>query len=330
MLPGSQTSPLQLPPHSAISGLQIRAAMLDRLIERNMKDSQGILPGTQNIAYIDKTSNTQILVGAGDAQRIQYIFGAAAGESMEGLGFADHLYGGSGNDTLSGQGGADHLEGNSGDDILDGGAGGDAILGGDGNDTYRLQTGSDGIDTLVDSQGTNVIEVNGTAVKGAFSLVEGMGGDIYYSADKAYQLRTTVDGVWRLSAKDAGTGQYAAVADLKGWQDGQFGLTLGAPTPEPERVELLYPNSNAYLAFDGAAAPKGVSFAGGNKSDSFNGSAYSDVITTGGGTSNYVNTFSGDDMVVGGTGREFIRTGANAVGTSARAHKGSVPNIRTT
>ena len=292
-----------------------RAAFTTLFYEQQQRGG-GILPGTQNIAYIDKTSNTQILVGAGSAQRIQYIFGGSADESIEGQGFADHLYGGAGGDTLSGQGGADYLEGNDGDDILDGGAGGDTLLGGDGNDTYRLQTGSDGIDTITDTQGANVIEVNGTAVKGAFSLVEGMGGDIYYSTDKAYQLRTTVDGVWRLSAKDAGTGQYAAVADLKGWKDGQFGLSIGAPVSKPERVELLYPNSNAYLAFDAAAAPKGVYFAGGTKSDSFNGSAYSDVITTGGGNSNYVNTFSGDDMVVGGTGREFIRTGANAVGTN--------------
>ena len=90
-----------------------RAAMLDKLIERNTADAQGILPGTQNIAYIDKTSNTQILVGAGSAQRIQYIFGGSADESIEGQSFADHLYGGAGNDTLSGQGGADYLEGNA-------------------------------------------------------------------------------------------------------------------------------------------------------------------------------------------------------------------------
>lgn len=292
-----------------------RAAFTTLFYEQQQRGG-GILPGTQNIAYIDKTSNTQILVGAGSAQRIQYIFGGSADESIEGQGFADHLYGGAGGDTLSGQGDADYLEGNDGDDILDGGAGGDTLLGGVGNDTYRLQTGSDGIDTITDTQGTNVIEVNDTAVKGAFSLVEGMGGDIYYNADKAYQLRKAVDDVWRLSAKDAGTGQYAAVADIKGWEDGQFGLTIGAPIAKPDRVEKLHPNSNAYLAFDGAAAPKGVYFGGGNKSDSFNGSAFSDVITTGGGTSNYVNTFSGDDMVVGGTGREFIRTGANAVGTN--------------
>ena len=75
---------------------------------------------------------------------------------------------------------------------------------------------------------------------------------------------------------------------------------------------MVYPSSVAYLAMDGAAAPKGVTFGGGTKSDSFNGSAFDDVITTGGGLSNYVMAFSGDDMVVGGDGKDFIRTGQNA------------------
>ena len=215
-----------------------------------------------------------------------------------------------GNDTLTGGSKSDYLQGGSGADTLEGKDGADYLEGGADADTYVLQTGLTGIDTLVDS-GSNTLQVDGKTVSGAFAQVAGMGGYIYYSADKAYQLRSTVDGVWRLSAKDVGTGQYAAVADIKGWKDGQFGLTIGAPIAEPERVELLYPNSNAYLAFDGAGAPRGVSFAGGNMSDSFNGTAYSDVITTGGGNGNYVNAFGGDDMVVGGDGREFIRTGGN-------------------
>ena len=274
-----------------------RAAMLDALIKRNQDDNtNATISGSQDLRFVDAASETDLRLGSlltGDADRKQFRFGDDRTNALTGGNKEDHLYGMAGDDTLNGQGGADYLEG------------------GAGNDTYLLQTGTGGIDTLVESQGTNTIKVNGTTVSGAFSLVEGMGGDIYYSADKAYQLRTTVDGVWRLSAKDAGTGQYAAVADLSGWKDGQFGLTIGAPVAQPDRIELLYPISNAYLAFDGAGAPRGVSFAGGNMSDSFNGTAYSDVITTGGGNGNYVNAFGGDDMVVGGDGREFIRTGGN-------------------
>ena len=224
----------------------------------------------------------------------QVVFGSKLGDTINGSGDTDRLYGMAGADTLEGKDGADYLEG-----------GADA-------DTYVLQTGLTGIDTLVDS-GSNTLQVDGKTVSGAFAQVAGMGGDIYYSADKSYQLRKAEDGVWRLSAKNAGTGQYSAVADLKNWKDGDYGLSIGAPTQEPERIApVVYPNSVAYLAMDGAAAPKGVTFGGGTKSDSFNGSAHDDVITTGGGLSNYVMAFSGDDMVVGGDGKDFIRTGQNA------------------
>ena len=224
----------------------------------------------------------------------QVVFGSKLGDTINGSGDTDRLYGMAGADTLDGKDGADYLEG-----------GADA-------DTYLLQTGLAGIDTLADS-GNNTIKVDGQAVTGAFAQVAGMGGDIYYSADKSYQLRKAEDGVWRLSAKNTGTGQYNAVADLKNWKDGDYNLTIGAPTQEPERVPaVVYPNSVAYLAMDGAAAPKGVTFGGGNKSDSFNGSAFDDVITTGGGLGNYVMAYAGDDLVVGGDGKDFIRTGQNA------------------
>jgi Ca2+-binding RTX toxin-like protein len=85
--------------------------------------------------------------------------------------------------------GADTLEGKDGADYVEGGA--DA-------DTYVLQTGLTGIDTLVDS-GSNTLQVDGKTVSGAFAQVAGMGGDIYYSADKSYQLRKAEGGVWRSS-----------------------------------------------------------------------------------------------------------------------------------
>ena len=90
------------------------------------------------------------------------------------------IFAGSGADTLEGKDGADYLEG-----------GADA-------DTYVLQTGLTGIDTLVDS-GANTLQVGGKTVSGAFAQVAGMGGDIYYSADKSYQLRKAEGGVWRSS-----------------------------------------------------------------------------------------------------------------------------------
>ncbi|MCW5263101.1 hypothetical protein D5045_24085 [Verminephrobacter eiseniae] len=250
------------------------------------------------------------------------VFGNDADDVMQGTSniLGDHLYGGAGDDRLSGFDGADHLEGNAGNDTLDGGAGSDTLVGGTGNDTYRLQTGTVGIDTLVDTQGDNVIEVDGGVVQGEFCRVEGMDEQTYYStgnnSDRTYQLRSTGDGVWRLCVRDA-AGAYNAMADLKDWRSGQFGLTLGTDIMESDRIQWHRPLSDNYMAFNGAQAPRGVSFSGGSRSNSFEGSAYADVINTGGGLSNYVSTAGGDDRVIGGAGRDFIRTGAT--GTSPTA-----------
>ena len=278
--------------------IEDRAAMLGWLAKRNSENNNDTtIKAPQDLRFLDETRKIDLRLGSsttGDDNRKKFHFGDDKANTLTGASKEDHLYGGSGADTLEGKDGADYLEG-----------GADA-------DTYLLQTGLTGIDTLVDS-GANTLQVGGKTVSGAFAQVAGMGGDIYYSADKSYQLRKAENGVWRLSAKNEGTGQYSAVADLKGWKDGDYGLTIGAPTQEPERIApVVYPNSVAYLAMDGAAAPKGVTFGGGTKSDSFNGSAFDDVITTGGGLSNYVMAFAGDDMVVGGDGRDFIRTGQNA------------------
>jgi|GEM_PF-2727634 len=231
----------------------------------------------------------------------------------------DLLIGGKGNDEVKGLAGDDVLYGEEGDDTLDGGDGDDRLLGGDGNDTYLLQTTS-GIDTILDHSGNDQIQIDGTVVSGEFKPAVD-GGKVYYSADKLYEWRLMLDTTtttWRLSARDVGTGEYKVVADIDNWHSGEFGITLGAAeVPDPARVVLSYPNSVAYLNMNGAAATQGLHFDGGTKSDSFTGSNYSDVITTGGGLVNFVlSTYGGDDSVQGGDSRDYIRTGSNGASTT--------------
>jgi Ca2+-binding RTX toxin-like protein len=78
--------------------------------------------------------------------------------------------GGDGNDTLEGgyygfvtlMGGAgdDKLVGSRNDDVLIGGAGDDILQGGEGNDTYIFAPG-DGLDTILDNEGTNILQIEG-------------------------------------------------------------------------------------------------------------------------------------------------------------------------
>jgi Ca2+-binding RTX toxin-like protein len=237
--------------------------------------------------YEDIASNTKIGV---PILTDKYIFGGKGDDTIEGGLRGDHLYGGTGNDTLAGNGGNDYLEG------------------GRGNDTYVLQRTGGGIDTILDHSGADQLQIDGAAVSGAFSPAVD-GGKVYYSADKAYELRMMLDGDWRVSARDAGTGEYRAVADLDGWLPGEFGLTQGAAASE-SRAALSFPTSLAYMNMNGSAATQGVQFDGGSKSDSFYGSSHSDVINTGGGRSNYVLANGGDDKVQGGDSLDFIRTGS--------------------
>ena len=140
---------------------------------------------------------------------------------------------------------------------------------------------------------------------------------------------------WRVSARDPGTGEYQAVADIDGWQPGEFGLTKAAADPVNRLPPLSFPNNSTnYYRMDGSLSlDKGVEFTGGAKSDSFYGSVNSDVINTGGGLSNLVvNAYTGDDKVRGGDSRDYIRTGNNipspAVSDNDLAYGGAQPGLR--
>ncbi|WP_085214736.1 calcium-binding protein [Methylomagnum ishizawai] len=299
----------------------------------------------ENVAYVPGTLRT-LYDQKGDTDSAQHVYEIGqdpasltlpvtiiafgddtAADNLSGDVKDDHLYGMGGDDTLNGNDGNDYLEGNRGNDILNGGKGADKLFGGTGNDTLNGGDGKDyleggsgddthllqstgGIDTLLDHSGTNQIQIDGSPVSGAFKPAID-GGQIYYSADKNYELREMLDGDWRLSVRDVNTGEYKGVADIDGWQNGEFGLSLGTADPVvPPRVSLSFPNGTAYYRMDGSDAPRGVQFDGGTKSDFFYGSKYDDIITTGGGLSNQVaNAYDGNDKVQGGDSQDYIRTG---------------------
>jgi Ca2+-binding RTX toxin-like protein len=70
----------------------------------------------------------------------------------------DVLQGAANNDLILGQGGKDTLYGQGGDDSLVGGHGDDVLSGGAGDDVYLWNPG-DGNDTIVDSAGSDVLEI---------------------------------------------------------------------------------------------------------------------------------------------------------------------------
>ena len=94
---------------------------------------------------------------ATDGRDLMYGFNDS-GDVISGGGGHDTMFGLNGNDVLSGDGGDDSLDGGAGADTLIGGTGSDTLNGGSGNDCYRLAWG-DGIDLIVDSQGSDQIQL---------------------------------------------------------------------------------------------------------------------------------------------------------------------------
>jgi Ca2+-binding RTX toxin-like protein len=83
--------------------------------------------------------------------------------NLHGTAGADHLVGTSASDWLSGSAGNDHLLGSGGRDVLEGGAGSDVLEGGAGDDRYLVKTGQAGWDVIRDTEGSNVVELDGFA-----------------------------------------------------------------------------------------------------------------------------------------------------------------------
>jgi Ca2+-binding RTX toxin-like protein len=83
--------------------------------------------------------------------------------SLQGGSGIDQLTGTSGADWLTGHAGDDHLRGSGGRDVLEGGAGRDVLEGGAHDDRYLIKAGDAGWDVIRDTEGSNVVELNGFA-----------------------------------------------------------------------------------------------------------------------------------------------------------------------
>ncbi|MDE2442446.1 MAG: Ig family protein, partial [Betaproteobacteria bacterium] len=139
--------------------------------------------------YEDIASGYKIAQGLINDATQRFIFGDDQNNTdITGGGVADHLYGNGGNDILSGLAGDDYLEGDDGADTLTGGTDNDTLNGGQGFDTYLFNSG-DGSDTIIDSDGQGLIQIDGETLD-IGKLIEGS-DDLWHSADDKFIFQTT-------------------------------------------------------------------------------------------------------------------------------------------
>ena len=240
----------------------------------------------------------------------------------------DLLLGRTGADVLAGLEGNDEITGYAGDDTLIGGPGSDFLGGGAGNDRYAFGPG-DGVDSIWDRSGDNVLafdqaiapgSVTVTRDEGGLYLVLGGGDRVgiqdWFWLDEARSLRAVfADGTqWDAAELES----RVALAPASEYDDILWGGEGGEAISGLEGDDLLYGNGGDDVLEGGEGADElqgGTGFdllRGGEGDDSLGDWEGRDFFDAGAGD-DFI-SFEGPALVIGGTGDDWTDVrGAGAV-----------------
>ena len=307
------------------SYIRDKAQFLVRLIEAGI---QNVELSSDDSYYLDMASGRvlktkEILNGEQGSWEVavsyspRYIFlgnDNATSRDYDGRIFSveQHIYGGGGNDFIRTGKKDDHLEGGEGEDFLDGGEGDDLMIGGSGRDTYWVR----GKDHISDT-GDNVVVWN----TGSYN--ELVPKQLYYVDTVTYQYENENGVIWTLKFGDDGAvlsrndDKLTSVTfDLQktaeDWGASSFGIVLSDGLGDNFiRANVSDRGEHVSVSLQGASI--GGEFVGSaEKSNAFTGSNHNDRMTLGGGL-NWVNAYAGDDVIYGGSGNDYIRSGFSSL-----------------
>ncbi len=278
-----------------------RSYFLSTLLNRNLLDTMSVNYGVLNEYYYDvgsdcafTTINTPTTWSEGSGAvdgADSYQFGDDADNTLQGANQQDRLYGGAGNDIL---------QGNVGDDRLEGGRG---------IDTYKYHTG-DGFDSILDTDGLGIVEVNGTELTGG--RIQGNG--VWRSDDKKHVYFFEGD------LATGGTLVVDGVARIEHFRQGDLGITLEVEVEEPypvlpdtyhgtEASEWLWLGDVLRTLSPPTDYEESISIYADNGNDAISAALGSDFIQGGQGN-DFINAYTGSDSVQAGTGNDVVFTGS--------------------
>lgn len=205
--------------------------------------------------------------------------GTAGNDGLDGSDENDPLAGGAGDGTLNGAGGNDELLGETGNDYLDGAGGNDSLRGGPGDDRYRFFGRDGGHDTIIDTDGRNVLLF--------MDVLNPMG--VQQSGD-GYVISYGGNSSIRMSSSTFDTFKFLSLNTLLDKEE--FLQMYG-------RGEIGYPRK-------GKTAQGKVTLTAGPMGQQVDGSPADEVLVGGGGT----------DLLIGGGGNDEFRPGGPAGATA--------------
>jgi len=310
-------------------------------------DADTIFAGTGDDRMFGGDGDDSLFGSAGD----DIVYGQADDDDLHGEIGNDILRGGLGADTLDGGDGDDQLDGGDitglddsadkldggfgndllvggdGDDELNGGVGNDLLQGGAGNDTYLINEG-DGLDTLLDTDGSGTIKWDDLEIKGGTNISpqdwKKLSNSTWQDQQHriSYHLQTEADGSTTLFIS-----KHNDTLKVLQWTPGGLGINLGdsEQPPEPARIyngdQHPFDNNGSYHWSEVSWAPDGQ-LLGGVADENFNdvitGSEDDDLMRGLGGNDaldgragdDEIDGGDGDDLIGGGVGSDIIHGGA--------------------
>lgn len=217
---------------------------------------------------------------AGKPKRI--IFGTDSADNREALQGSD----------LNG----DYLFGGGGDDVLDGKEGSDHLEGGIGHDTYILSSADSGVDTILDTDGDGILEVDGVKLDNLklkpldTFVIDYSVANVFYTEDKRYRFTEGEDNEWEFAVRNEKNGTYKTLARIRDWKDGELGIKLDRKekglTPDEKFFTDADHRKNRFVyVYDGKKASYGLRIHGSDfRPTQFIGSDYDDIFYTGNAT----------------------------------------------
>ncbi|WP_298046550.1 putative Ig domain-containing protein [uncultured Cardiobacterium sp.] len=212
----------------------------------------------------------------------------------------------------------DHIFGGGGNDILDGKEGDDYLEGGKDFDTYIINGHDVVLDT--DNQGETFFSDRVAENRVRYFVYDKASNEWHSSNELGNK-----DGKY-IAKRDSSsnaliiteTGNNNSVTIKDYFRNGNDKLdgSLDLKEVEEDKIkvkwDLDHSNKSVIYSYDAGGASAGVHVHGSNlRSSAFAGSRYDDTFATGEGVLHYINTAAGNDTVIGGTGREYIRAGFN-------------------
>ncbi|WP_342221179.1 C80 family cysteine peptidase [Candidatus Fukatsuia endosymbiont of Tuberolachnus salignus] len=260
-----------------------------------------------NDSLFGEVGNDYLYGGEGNDR----LFGGIGNDRLEGEAGDDLLDGGVGHDRLYGGAGNDILLGGTGDDILDGSTGNDGLFGGIGNDTYLYRLG-DGEDEIEDSEGRNLLRLEGIALADLWLYKKAEHLNIVIAGREGRQpglikLKNHFrpQGTQLATVEVTGT-SYSIATLMQAIADHYYNTALHTGSPSPViGTPLLSRTGNHYIA---GGTDKNKVIDTGKTNTWLRGGPRQDELIGGEGN-NWLDAGEGNDYLLGGKGDDWLLGG---------------------